>query len=348
MLHDPLSSPRRGPMRPDRRVRGRPAAFAGVFDRHWPRIHRYCVSRAGAAGEDIAAETFRVAFDERDRSTRARTMRRPWLYGIATTWCGAGAGAPPAAARVAGAVEGDSPTALDRVEARRARPRAGRRAAPVSAADRDALLLHAWAELTYGRSRGDASRSAPSAPASTAPASGCATTLTWEERLRRTTSPGLCERRRGRRPDVAGRRARRARLAPRSHARAARARGRRARLRGGAVAGRAAAAPPPGCRRGGTAARSRRSPAPLCGSRPASRPRPRRRRRDARLAPTIPGREARFTGNDLYLDDGRYYYGMTRRAAGLDDTDRTRRQDSETSRASGAAPRLPPAEARGG
>lgn len=38
-----------------------PAASAGVFDRHWPAIHRFCVSRAGAAGEDVAAETFRVA-----------------------------------------------------------------------------------------------------------------------------------------------------------------------------------------------------------------------------------------------------------------------------------------------
>ena len=31
-----------------------PAAFAGVFDRHWPAIHRFCVSRAGPAGEDLA------------------------------------------------------------------------------------------------------------------------------------------------------------------------------------------------------------------------------------------------------------------------------------------------------
>ena len=51
----------------------RPAAFAGVFDRHWPRLHRYCASRAGPAGEDLAAETFRVAFDDERASTRATT-----------------------------------------------------------------------------------------------------------------------------------------------------------------------------------------------------------------------------------------------------------------------------------
>ena len=33
-----------------------PTAFAGIFDRHWTAIHRYCASRAGASGEDIAAE----------------------------------------------------------------------------------------------------------------------------------------------------------------------------------------------------------------------------------------------------------------------------------------------------
>ena len=60
------------------------AAFAAVFDRHWQAIHRWCVSRAGPAGEDLAAETFRVAFDERARFDPRYDDARPWLYGIAT------------------------------------------------------------------------------------------------------------------------------------------------------------------------------------------------------------------------------------------------------------------------
>src|ERR1700743_3374583 len=60
------------------------AAFEVIFDRHWPRIYRYCVERAGpAAGEDVAAETFRVAFTERKRYD-GRDDAAPWLYGIAT------------------------------------------------------------------------------------------------------------------------------------------------------------------------------------------------------------------------------------------------------------------------
>ena len=60
-----------------------PALFAQIFDRHWTRVHRYCVSRA-AAGEDIAAETFRVALDSRRRFDRSRVDAGPWLFGIAT------------------------------------------------------------------------------------------------------------------------------------------------------------------------------------------------------------------------------------------------------------------------
>ncbi len=39
---------------------------------------------AGAAGEDIAAETFRVALDSRRRFDRSRVDAGPWLFGIAT------------------------------------------------------------------------------------------------------------------------------------------------------------------------------------------------------------------------------------------------------------------------
>ena len=61
-----------------------PQQFAGIFDRHWPSLHAYCTSRAGASGEDIAAEAFRLAFDHRDRYDRRLDDARPWLYGIAT------------------------------------------------------------------------------------------------------------------------------------------------------------------------------------------------------------------------------------------------------------------------
>jgi RNA polymerase sigma factor (sigma-70 family) len=127
-----------------------PAAFAAVFDRHWPGVHRYCASRAGSAGEDLAAETFRVAFDERAKFDPRYTDARPWLYGIATNllrhWFRAAARRAPDPPRH----EWDfTEEALGRVEASALGPGLAAALRAVAACDRDALLLHAWAELTY-------------------------------------------------------------------------------------------------------------------------------------------------------------------------------------------------------
>lgn len=129
-----------------------PAAFAAVFDRHWAAIHRYCVTRAHppAAGEDLAAETFRIAFDERAKYDPRYADARPWLYGIATNLLrrffrdAARTSAPPVTRE-----GGFEDAALGRVEAAALGPALAAALAAVAPADRDALLLHAWAELTY-------------------------------------------------------------------------------------------------------------------------------------------------------------------------------------------------------
>lgn len=132
-----------------------PSAFAVLFDRHWVRIYRYCVRRTGPPGEDLAAETFRVAFDQRSRYD-GRDDAGPWLYGIATNlvrrWFrsaarGSGAHARAAAGRTPEALEEEE--ALDRVEAERLAPDVAVGLAGLSATDRDALLLYALADLTY-------------------------------------------------------------------------------------------------------------------------------------------------------------------------------------------------------
>lgn len=56
-----------------------PTVFGAIFDRHWPRIHRYCVERAGpAAGQDIAAETV----PRRVSPTRALRTRAAGATGL--------------------------------------------------------------------------------------------------------------------------------------------------------------------------------------------------------------------------------------------------------------------------
>ena len=62
-----------------------PEMFTVVYDRYARDIFRYVGSRLGAqAADDIAAETFLVAFGQRDRFDPSRGSWRPWLFGIAT------------------------------------------------------------------------------------------------------------------------------------------------------------------------------------------------------------------------------------------------------------------------
>lgn len=59
--------------------------FTEVHDRHFAEIYRYVAGRLGAqVAEDVAAETFLVAFDRRETFDPARGELRAWLFGIAT------------------------------------------------------------------------------------------------------------------------------------------------------------------------------------------------------------------------------------------------------------------------
>jgi RNA polymerase sigma factor (sigma-70 family) len=62
-----------------------PERFGELVDRHHATVHRYLARRLGVdAADDVAAETFAVAF--RKRATYdGRPAAIPWLLGIATT-----------------------------------------------------------------------------------------------------------------------------------------------------------------------------------------------------------------------------------------------------------------------
>lgn len=145
-----------------------PQAFGALFDRHWAAIHAYCTSRAAAAGEDIAAEVFRVAFDQRRRFDRRRQPAgpeatataatpgdaAPWLYGIATNLLRhhfrSGQRRDRAGRRVKALAELDAvPQPLEQLEAQLLGPRLTAALKALPEIDREALLLFAWAELGY-------------------------------------------------------------------------------------------------------------------------------------------------------------------------------------------------------
>lgn len=131
-----------------------PQQFGAVFDRHWASLHAYCTTRAGAAGEDIAAETFRLAFARRRRYDRRLGDARGWLYGIATNLLrhhfrsaqrGDRAGRrAQALADLATAVQ-----PLDQLEAHLLGEQLSNALGSIPEIDREALLLLAWAELNY-------------------------------------------------------------------------------------------------------------------------------------------------------------------------------------------------------
>lgn len=129
-----------------------PHAFAAVFERHFDRIHGYLRARLGRGlADDLAAETFIRAFDARHRFDRSYADARPWLFAIAGNLV-----------REHRRGERRRLRALGRLPLARHQPAADDAFIPsvdptelaaalasLRPADRDALLLIAWAELTY-------------------------------------------------------------------------------------------------------------------------------------------------------------------------------------------------------
>jgi len=128
-----------------------PDAFAAVFDRHFAFVHRYIARRAGREiADDLAAQTFTLAFAHRNRYRDDLGTARPWLLGIATNLLLAEyrlnrrelATVERLGGEISatGAVEPDPATENHDLAAA---------LAGLDPAQRDALLLHVWGDLSY-------------------------------------------------------------------------------------------------------------------------------------------------------------------------------------------------------
>jgi RNA polymerase sigma factor (sigma-70 family) len=133
-----------------------PGAFAGVFERHHAQIHRYLARRLGAdLADELAAETFAVAFAKRGRYDLAVADARPWLFGIATKLAHRHWRREERQLRAYArtGVDPVSPAADDAVAARADAADAGRALAAalagLTAKERDVLLLYAWEQLGH-------------------------------------------------------------------------------------------------------------------------------------------------------------------------------------------------------
>ena len=133
-----------------------PERFAVLVRRHAPAIQRYVTRRIGReAAEDVAAETFLIAFRQRGYYTDDGRDCLPWLYGIATRlahrhWRGetrqlnllARTGIDPVTEPFTDRVDAE-------VSANAAKARLAAAVARLPAGQRDALLLLVWADLSY-------------------------------------------------------------------------------------------------------------------------------------------------------------------------------------------------------
>jgi RNA polymerase sigma factor (sigma-70 family) len=130
-----------------------PAAFAELYDRHGGRVLRYVARRVGVVDfEDIAAEVFVRAYGRRASCRGEHGSALPWLLGVANHVI---ADHRRVESRRLTVLERLAETALPSVEHEHEHEHASlapelvRALRSLPAADRDALLLVVWGELSY-------------------------------------------------------------------------------------------------------------------------------------------------------------------------------------------------------
>ena len=126
-----------------------------MYDEHARELHRYLARRLDpATADDLVAETFLIAWEQRRSYRPERASARAWLYGIATNLVRRHARgqsrALHAMARDTGRAEAaDAPDSLaaQRVDASAQARRLAGALAGLRDEERDVLLLVAWAGL---------------------------------------------------------------------------------------------------------------------------------------------------------------------------------------------------------
>jgi RNA polymerase sigma factor (sigma-70 family) len=125
-----------------------PDSFVALFERHFDVIYGYLARRVGVdSGSELASEVFTAAFAQRTRYDLSRPDALPWLYGIAanlvrrrrrseTRRLRAYARAPVERAVEFEFDQGSNPALASALAA-------------LKPADREVLLLFAWADLDY-------------------------------------------------------------------------------------------------------------------------------------------------------------------------------------------------------
>jgi RNA polymerase sigma factor (sigma-70 family) len=134
-----------------------PDAFSELFERYFDQIYTYLARRIGRTlADDLAAETFLVAFDKRARYKSKVPCAAPWLFGIASNLVSRHRRAEERRYRAMSRAEQLSPTEChgneneinSLLEANSERKYLASALSQLAERDRQVLLLVAWAELS--------------------------------------------------------------------------------------------------------------------------------------------------------------------------------------------------------
>ncbi|WP_082309815.1 RNA polymerase sigma factor [Nonomuraea sp. SBT364] len=138
------------------RFRRDPEQFTAVHDRYYRDIYLYVAGRLDTQNaEDITADAFLLAFDQRGRFDPARGNLRPWLFGIATNLIARHRRKETRHYRALARLdpetvaEGHENRVVTAVATQRMQPRLAEALAALSSGERDVLLLVALGELSY-------------------------------------------------------------------------------------------------------------------------------------------------------------------------------------------------------
>jgi RNA polymerase sigma factor (sigma-70 family) len=133
-----------------------PDRFTLIFDRYFPQVHSYVARRLGTdIADDLASETFLIAFRQRARFDSRTGVVRAWLYGIATNLIRRHRRDEVRAWRATAKLPlpvpggGHEERVTQQVTAQGASRQLAAALAKVSAKDREVLMLVALGELTY-------------------------------------------------------------------------------------------------------------------------------------------------------------------------------------------------------
>lgn len=129
-----------------------PRAFGLIYERHFRGIHGYLRRRFDdGIADELTAQTFLVAFDNRARFDQERPDARPWLFGIATNLAHRHRRGEIRELRAMATMTPERGAPIEGVEARvdaeRLRGTLARSLADLPAEEADVLRLLVWAEL---------------------------------------------------------------------------------------------------------------------------------------------------------------------------------------------------------